>query len=104
MVDRAGPAHVVDQIALQRGHEFGVLARFGISRTQPLQRCHQGFGDITPAIGTKMAARIGHVLPVPEPVFASCCHDLSVFKTISTNSFMRPASLTPGADSTPLLT
>jgi len=59
VVDRAGPAHVVLQVALEGGDELRILARGVVGGRQLLQRPDQGLGHETPPVPAEMALGIG---------------------------------------------
>ena len=59
VIDRARPADVVLQVAVEFGNEIGILAQAQIGLAQFRQRFHQGFGDIQAAVVAEAAMRIG---------------------------------------------
>ena len=58
-VERARPPDIMGEQAVELGMEFGIVLRLLISALELEQKRHQRLGDVTPAIGTEMAARIG---------------------------------------------
>ena len=62
VINRAGTTHIVFEVVIQFGDEFGIVAIFFISLVQFIQRTNQGFRNINTAIRAEVAGAIGIVV------------------------------------------
>ena len=58
MIERRGPARIIPQQMIETRVKPRIVLRFPISRFQFFQRMHERFGDILPAVHTKMTVHM----------------------------------------------
>jgi hypothetical protein len=66
VIDRAGPADVVLQVAIELGDEFRIFAQAQVGLGQFGQRRHQGLGDVAAAVVAEAPVRVRPALEVPD--------------------------------------
>src|ERR1019366_8049386 len=71
-IERGGAAGVVVQQTGELGLEGGVVARNEVGGFEFLNRRHEDFGDVAPAVGSEVPAGIGLGSHAPSAAWAAC--------------------------------
>src|SRR5258708_8592680 len=103
-----GTAHPGGEFMIELGLKFGVLQIPLDTRLQPIERRHQGLGNVAPAEGAVAAAGVGETGrgrgAARQRTHESFSRYAAAARAARTNSGIFAGSVIPGTSSTPVLT